>query len=280
MVASGEMHNAKFSIEEDGEDTTMLSETKSSKAWNRYSVGEAILNRAIFLVVIGLVIIFCLCVAHNGELGSMEWLDEHKSLVAFYAELDSEKQELEPLLNRVHSDDAPLLLVFKSSLRTEAVLQEVFPVIQAYRLNATALVLGVDAVQVDHWRVKAWNLTETFGTMSALKRLVSDFGWAVLFMDTDWNRTITPYMDACLSNAGRDLDATFVRLDCCQQMQATPLQPLVSSSMFLLRPTQNTAALLEGVNKKPGAETFALNAACNVETTRIKAALLGDVRWD
>lgn len=275
------MQHAKFSIEEDGEDESDQTEPKlgRSRVWNRYSVGEAIFNRAIFLVVIGLIIIFCLCVAHNGELGSMEWVDDHKSLVAFYAELDTEKQELKSVLTRVHDRvDAPLLLVFKSSRHTEAMLQQVFPVVRAYGLNATALVLGVDdKVQADHWRVKAWNLTETFGVMSALKRLVSDFGWTVLYMDTAWNSTtsLIPYLDACLSNAGEDLvDAAFIRLDCCQQMQATPRQPLVSGSMFLLRPTPNTDALLEEVNKKPGAETFALNAACNARTNPVKAVLL------
>lgn len=74
-----------FSIQDDEEHKIIegaLEREKNQQLWvgggSRFSVTEAMLHRGIFLVVAALFIVFCVCLARNGELGgsSQQWLDE------------------------------------------------------------------------------------------------------------------------------------------------------------------------------------------------------------
>lgn len=295
----------KFSIEEDSEaDTSMLVQEHTGPgrpgAAARYKVGEAILNRGLFLVVVGLVIIFCVCVAHNGKLGEMEWVDEHGGVTpaSFYEMLDTEKQALRPLVTHTGGQGKYPLLVVIRNARTKF-LHNLRPAMQAHGLNASALVL-VDtnsssssssvvnplAAVGSSWRLGYKNLTETLGVMAVVERIVSDFGWGVLFLDADrvaLSADNYTALDPLLGVYPGDFEAVLVMMPGQPPgfWLRPPMIPLVSASVFLLWPTENTAQLLGVVNKKPGAEAFALNAACNTVLAQnpdaLKVALLDDV---
>lgn len=48
---------------------------------HRYLARDAIVNRAVFLVVLGFIAIFCVCVARNGVLDNVEWIRDRILMV-------------------------------------------------------------------------------------------------------------------------------------------------------------------------------------------------------
>lgn len=86
---------------------------KNSHKVYRYMNRDAIINRATFLIVVGLIVIFSICVARDGAIDNMEWL--RKQLTMDYVSIEKNRGDIWELSNLVahggFGPKIPLLLV-------------------------------------------------------------------------------------------------------------------------------------------------------------------------
>ena len=123
-------YTPKYSIHYDGEDAIENEENgslcpssddenappehpKNAHKVYRYMTRDAIINRATFLVVVGLIVIFSICVARDGAIDNMEWL--RKQLTMDYVSIEKNRKDILAMSNLVahggFGPKIPLLLV-------------------------------------------------------------------------------------------------------------------------------------------------------------------------
>lgn len=121
-----------------------------------YRASEAIGNRLMFLVIIGLIVIFCICVARDGAIDNMEWLSdgifEVQVIAGFQtAQLKQDSTTVHSLANQVHGG-LPIVLFLavtenqaKYTDAVDSVLMRLLPVFQGMHFNTSAIVWIHDA---------------------------------------------------------------------------------------------------------------------------------------
>lgn len=106
---------------------------------------DAIVNRATFLVVVGLIIIFTICVARDGAMDNMEWL--RKQLTMDYVLIETNRGEIMDMSNLVNHGGkvVPMVLVIGIDEESDdygTILTYLSPKFKAMGLNTTAVLWG------------------------------------------------------------------------------------------------------------------------------------------
>ncbi len=121
------------------------SDPKNAHKVYRYVTKDAIVNRATFLVVVGLVIIFSICVARDGAIDNMEWL--RKQLTVDYVLIEKNRGDVMFMSNLVNHGGrmVPMVLVIgidDSDDDYGVILSYLSPKFKSMGLNTTAVLWG------------------------------------------------------------------------------------------------------------------------------------------
>lgn len=107
--------------ENEDEITISMMQTNSNKKrpekYIRHLTIDAIKNRIFFLVILGLIVFFCICIANNGAVNGMEWIRSEMQTVV---ELSSFNLEIRKRCNQLvmnNEQTRPAVLVLTYSIK-------------------------------------------------------------------------------------------------------------------------------------------------------------------
>lgn len=127
----------------------------SRKDRYRYLSVDAITNRVVFLMVLGLVVVFFVCIGSNGAVNNMEWIREGLVMTALSTSShELEKRQISAVTNHI-PDVSRVLYPFVIVMATGEIeggiglvnnmLEELTPIFVAHGLNTTGIMWITDS---------------------------------------------------------------------------------------------------------------------------------------
>ena len=185
-------YSVQYEEDEEEEESMYLSgdeDAPHKKQVPRYNTRDAIMNRATFLVVIGLIVVFSICVARDGARDNFEWL--RNQLNMDYVSMDKHKTDIMSVSNLVRHDGHTITLLLVLGVQSSPyspVLSHLRKGFVELGLNTSAVLWVKDSQATSFQTQHSWKLlTMNASTPETLiSHLLDDMGVAgVLYMDTD-----------------------------------------------------------------------------------------------
>ena len=180
-----------------------------------YLTGEAMTNRSVFLVAVGLLIIFFICVSKNGALDNVEWLSRSIIMVD-YAAIRLQKLAILNMSNsreNMHggSSTRPFVLVVGTTMASSRIgapysaMQAMGLSFRSLGLNTTCIVWVRDSaaenmdwcqgvggpLQTDDWRVLVLSSKNATSVEMLVNHIMDVGGVGVMYVDATVTTTTT-----------------------------------------------------------------------------------------